>query len=395
MKYIGEMDIKKCCGCRACEQVCPVGCIKMNYDAEGFIVPIIDVTKCISCGKCVEVCSQKDSDIYNGNNGESEVYAARNNNKATVLKSSSGGVFIAIAEMILSQNGVVVGCAFDENFQAHHILVHDKVDLWKLMGSKYIQSEIGNVYGQIKKILLENRPVLFSGTGCQVASLKKNLGIEYDNLFTIDIICHGVPSQKLFNKYLKYLEIKHNGVVTSYDFRCKDKSGWGHVAKYVINSKEYYETSTLDPFYHAFIQTKIFRECCYSCKYACNNRVGDISLGDYWGIEIVHPEFASDSGNSLVLVNTPKGKKIFSEIKKTLMTVESSYQKAAVKNCNLTKPASRPLDRDRIYKEIDTIGTKDYISNYFSVGISLKARIKKFIPYSIKKKIKKLLKPII
>ena len=214
---------KNCCGCNACEQVCPKKCIIFTRDKEGFMYPQIDHDICVDCGVCLRHCPIA-GDIKTGKNPE--VFAAKFNDPDVVFKSTSGGVFMALAFFVLNKNGVVFGCAYDENLVAKHIAVEDKKELKRLQSSKYVQSDTKDVYTKVKTALVQDRYVLFSGTGCQVAGLKAFLGKDYEKLITTDIICHGVVSPLLFEKYIDYMGKKLGGKLSDYNFRSKEKSGW-------------------------------------------------------------------------------------------------------------------------------------------------------------------------
>lgn len=389
MKSVSELSVNDCCGCRACVQVCPLKCISFEEGADSFMVPHVDQNICVNCGKCVKVCSQCQPYIEFENKPEMKVYAARILDDNKIKQSSSGGIFTALAELVLDWNGYIVGCALNDRLEAEHIIVDNKKDLSKLRGSKYIQSNLGSIFSEVKVYLEKSNYVLFSGTGCQIASLVNFLGKNYDNLLTVDIICHGVPSQKLFSKYIGWLG--RNKIINSYEFRNKDKKGWGYMSKYTLSERTFYEIPELDPYFNSFMAAKTYRECCYFCKYANSSRVSDISLGDYWGIEQEHPQFYTDKGVSLILVNSEKGRMLFEKISRSLTFIESTYEKAAKYNWNLRFPSERPMIRNEIYKEIDTLDFDQYVRKYLSVGFQLKARIKKIVPRTVKRTLKKIL----
>ena len=202
MENISKLNKNNCTGCRMCEQICPVNAIKMIENKEGFIEPVIDKTKCINCGLCSKRCPQLNE--IKREDYKMEVYAAKNKNIEEQKSSSSGGVFSVLANYVLENNGIVFGCAFNDNLIAEHIGIEDKNELYKLRGSKYVQSNTKNTFKDVKENLENSRMVLYSGTPCQIAGLKQFLGKEYDNLYTVDLVCHGVPSPKLFKKLFLY-----------------------------------------------------------------------------------------------------------------------------------------------------------------------------------------------
>ena len=392
MKNISILDKNNCTGCRMCEQICPVNAIKMIENSEGFIEPCVNEEKCINCGLCANKCPQLNS-VKCTKLEKIETYAAKNKNISEQKASSSGGIFSAIANYIIENNGVVYGSAFNDKIVVEHIRVNNKEDLAKLRGSKYVQSNTKNTFKETKKDLESNRLVLYSGTPCQIAGLKSFLNKEYNNLITIDVVCHGVPSPKIFNKYLKWLEKKNKSKIKKYDFRNKEKKKWGHIAKVAFdNGKIKYINFTLDPYYKSYINSKINRECCYSCKYANTDRVGDITLADYWGIEKKHPDFYDENGVSALLINTQKGKMILNKIKKNIILKDTILKNIVKNNSNLKEPTHRVQDRDMIYANINKLNFEKYIRKNLKFKKKLKDIIKSLIPISIKKKIKIVMK---
>lgn len=224
-----------CSGCRSCEQVCTQNCVTIEYDNEGFLYPTISKEKCINCGLCIRSCPASKAVVTKSNLNNPVVYAAWNKVNNILNESSSGGVFSAIASYILKNNGVVFGCSLEDNLVAKHIGIRNEVELYKLRGSKYVQSDTQDTFKQVRNILKEGKQVFYTGTPCQIAGLKSFLARPYDNLITADLICHGVPSPKVFKEYLNMLEKKHGGKVVYFKFRDKEKYGWeGYGFKYGI-----------------------------------------------------------------------------------------------------------------------------------------------------------------
>lgn len=376
---------KDCCGCNACVQLCPKDCITFEYDKEGFLYPYVNADLCIDCGLCTKRCPIT-SDVQRGKNPG--VYAAKYIDRDAVFNSTSGGIFIPLALNILDNGGVVFGCAYDENLVAKHIAVESKDELYRLQSSKYVQSDTRGIYTLVKKELENGREVLFSGTGCQAAGLKSFLNKDYPNLLIIDIVCHGVPSPKLFEKYVDFMGKKLGGKLTEYNFRSKEKRGWDLYYKASSNKKSKSDYGFFDAYYNAFLNCKTYRESCYNCKFANSERAGDITLADYWGIQKMHPEFFDNNGVSLVLVNSERGRKAWDEIGESVKAIPSTLEKAAVKNSNLVAPSKRPQCRDSIYDGID--GDFDhYVKTKLKFKINPKTKIKKMIPVSLKQKILK------
>mgnify|MGYP004521974655 CR=1 FL=1 len=394
MKNIEILDKNECCGCKSCSQKCPQKAINMVENNEGFWYPKIDKSKCIDCGLCVKVCPQLKK-VEERKDKYPKTYAMYNKNKQELLESSSGGIFVSIANWVLEQNGVVFGAAYDNDLKVKHIKIENQEQLRLLQGSKYVQSDIMNTYKEAEKELKNNKKVLFSGTPCQIYGLKSFLLQEYDNLITCDIVCHGVPSPKLFEKYIEYLSVKYKSNVRGYNFRSKEKKGWGLVTKITMdNGKSKFIEPDFDPYYSNFLDGNTYRECCYNCHYSSYNRVSDVTLADYWGIHKIHPDFYREAGNSLILVNTAKGEDIINLIGKNIKKIETNIDKAADNNKNLKEPSKRTKKRDEIYNKIDEMKSNEYIEKMLKVKVTPKKIIKKLIPNRLKKIIKKARKII-
>ena len=392
MANISILDKKNCTGCRTCEQICPFNAIKMVENKEGFIEPLIIKEKCTNCSVCSKICPQL-NDVQIKRLEKIEAYAGKNRNTEIQKQSSSGGIFSALAEYVLDNNGVVYGCAFNENMNAEHIRIETKEELYKLRGSKYIQSNTKNTFKDAKNQLEKSKMVLYSGTPCQIAGLIAFLGKEYANLVTIDLVCHGVPSPKLFEKYKDWLEEKNNSKVVSYDFSNKEKNGWGVNAKFILeNGKVKYFKAEIDPYYKSFLNSTTYRESCYKCKYSNTNRIGDITLADYWGIDKIHPDFYDEKGISAILVNTQKGKNFLEKLNKELILLKSKVENVSKQNHNLTKASIRNDIRNGAYKDIDNFTFKKYIKRNLKFKKNLIDIIKNIIPKSIKQRIKNTLR---
>lgn len=391
MKNILELDKKSCTGCRMCEQICPVKAIKMVENNEGFIEPVVDNNKCINCGLCVKRCPQLNN-ILDENSRTIEVYAAKNKNIEEQKTSSSGGIFSVLSNYVLDKNGKVYGCTLDDNLNIKHIGISNKSELNKIKGSKYVQSNTENTFEEVKEDLKNNKFVLYSGTPCQIAGLKAFLGKEYNNLITVDLVCHGVPSPKLFKAYLKWLENKNDSKIKTYEFRNKEKNAWGLTAKIVFeNGKIKYVKAETDPYYKTFLDSKTYREVCYNCKYANENRVGDITLADYWGIEKEHPEFYDENGVSAILINTIKGKEIFEKVRENIEVEKSTLEKVARKNGNLTHSSKRDVVRDNAYEQVNFLQFEKGMKKNLDFKVKSLDKIKSIIPHKVKVKIKKVL----
>ncbi len=368
---------KRCVGCRSCEQSCPKHCISLLEDKEGFWYPNVDDNRCIECKKCLQTCPAENTTIHRGK--PQNVWAWRNKNDADIMRSASGGAADSAAKAILQMNGIVYGAAYDEQLAVSHVEICDDVDREKLQSSKYVQSDLRDCYTNAKKRLVEGRKVLFTGTPCQIAGLYAFLCGDKPNLYTIDLICHGVPSPKFFKRYLDYQDRKMKSRVVFFNFRSKDKRGWG--TYYLIKTNKGMKTNalSLDHYGKHFVDGDCYRESCYQCVYANTERVGDMTVGDFWGIAKSHPRFNSPKGISSVFINTEKGQYLFEQMRGFAEIEPATLEEAMVKQHNLTQASTRPSQRDNFYKNIDEEG----FINDLNVGVQFKERIKMAIPLRI------------
>lgn len=368
-------DKKNCCGCEACSNVCPVNAISMIEDDKGFKYPIIDTNKCIKCNKCNNVCPIINKQSQKSNKYP-DTYACINKDENVRIESSSGGIFTSIAEYILNQNGVVFGAKFDNNYNVVHDYIDDKNELYKFRGSKYVQSSINNSYIKAREFLEEGKKVLFTGTPCQIAGLKKFLNKDYENLYTQDIICHGVPSNKVWKKYLKEIA-KENGI-TNVNFRDKEKYGWNHFSlKIKTEDYEQNEEHSKDNYMRAFLRNVSLRDSCYSCKFKEKIKDADITLADFWGIKNILPKINDEKGTSLVFLNSKKGKEIFNCIKDKILFFNVDFDNVLKYNMNMIKSATENGNREKFFEELDKYSMKELIKrNTKNTGI-LKRIIRK------------------
>lgn len=374
----------RCVGCRSCEQSCPKHCISFFEDIEGFWYPNVDENCCVACGKCLKTCPAENTGIHRSN--PQSVWAWRNKSDTDIMRSASGGAADNAAKAILQMGGVVYGAAYDEQLVVSHIEVTDDEGREKIQSSKYVQSDLKDNYSKVKRQLSEGKAVLFTGTPCQISGLYAFLGGDQPKLYTVDLICHGVPSPKFFKKYLEYQGKRMVGRVIYYNFRSKDKRGWG--TQYLLKTKTSSRTKplALDRYGKHFMDGDCYRESCYQCPYANTNRAGDLTVGDFWGIAKSHPKFDSPKGVSSVFVNTEKGRNLFEKMKPFAEVEEASLEEGMLKQGNLVQPSTRPVNREMFYAHIDE---PEFIDN-LHIGLQAKERLKALLPLGIVRLLKQM-----
>lgn len=344
----------ECSGCYSCYNICPQSCIAMISDAEGFSYPEVLRGNCIDCGLCEEVCPILNSKEENPVNNTiyPKAYACYNLKDQIRKKSSSGGMFFPLASWILKNRGIVYGAAFDKEMTVRHIGVEREEELNKLQGAKYVQSKIGDTYLQVKEQLKRGRMVYFSGTPCQIDGLLFYLQQQYDNLICQDIVCHGVPSPKVWEYYLKYRNEIFGKEPISVNFRDK-KHGWKAYDLRIDYSDGVYRCDHWnDPYMKAFLRNYILRPSCYKCHSKSIYRKSDITLADFWGIEHVLPSLDDDKGISLVLINSKKGENVFSEVLNIIEKKEVGVDEAIKYNPSAYQSVQLTDERELFMKQI-------------------------------------------
>ena len=371
MTDITNVSYKDCTGCTACYSACPVNAIEMTANKEGFLYPKINETKCIHCGLCYKICPAVHPKY--ANNEKPDCYAVMGSDELR-LESSSGGMFSIIAEQVLSEKGYVCGAAYDrDKITVHHKVISSKKRLKDLRQSKYIQSNIGESFKQIKKLLLKGKSVFFVGCPCQVAGLKSYLGKEYPSLLTADIVCHGVPSRLVFEKFIS--DLPYKSAVKSINFRQKKVYGWTPTMQIEYkNGEEYYKPRWECDYYKAFLSIMACRKSCGNCKFNRLPRQGDYTLADFWGIGEKYPGLDDGKGTSLVLLNNDKAAKHFEKIKGTFKTYALvDIELARKANWNVFGSSKEHWERDRFMKLIVNHSFNDayhrITSRWFDVGI--------------------------
>lgn len=419
-------DKKDCCGCWACVQRCPKQCITMREDEEGFPYPMVDESQCIDCGLCEKVCPVINQ---SAEREPLEVFAAKNSDEKVRKESSSGGIFTLLAERVIEEGGIVYGACFDEHWQVVHQSAATKADIKKFRGSKYVQSKVLTTYKEAETQLKAGRKVLYSGTPCQIAGLKRFLRKAYDNLLTVDFICHGVPSPGVFRTYLRDeiqrraarqgggkntvllpcipLVTESDGIdckglkINSITFRDK-RNGWKKYgfALALSEATAEGENSVLlsytplnkNLFLRGFLCDLYLRPSCYDCPTKHLKSGSDITLGDWWGIASLQPDMDDDRGISALMANTEKGKMALQSLQVALHT--TPYDALIRNNSALIKSATIPNNRSAFFRQ-DGQTFEEKIRELAHIPFSLKRTIKEtlrnVLPNSVIKSLKHLM----
>ena len=354
-------DKKNCCGCSACASVCPRHCITMVEDSEGFLYPQVDEEACVNCGLCEKVCNELQP--YDTRE-PLQVLAAINKDEKVRQKSSSGGIFHLLAEKTIREGGVVFGARFDENWQVVIDYAEDVEGVEAFMGSKYVQARMENAYVDAKRFLNEGRKVLFSGTPCQVAGLHKFLRKSYDNLLSVDLICHGVPSPKVWRVYLEEV-VKQGQSISCVEFRNKEK-GWKNFCFFLSHNGVGKTVSMLSPlsenhFMKAFLGNIILRPSCYECKVKDCSSQSDITIADFWGIETLFPQMDDNKGTGMVFVNTEKGKSVLDFAQ--MRVAETTYDSIRPLNPACWRSAQPHSKREDFFRRLGERSVIDLIND--------------------------------
>lgn len=359
-----------CTGCGMCSNICPVNAITMTKGENDFIFPKIDATACVKCNKCAKACPANQA--IDRTVTVKNTYAAWNKNKTVRKCSSSGGVFSVFANQILEEGGVVIGVAL-QDLEARHIVITKKSELPALNGSKYVQSNTGDIYKQVKEQLEAGKKVLFSGTPCQVHAIRQFLGKEYENLICVDVICHGVPSLAMLHKHIA--EVSGDRKARDIKFRYKDPY-WDYSyvkIEYIDGGSTYQKLTVDDDYYHLFNISFSIRNSCHECHYAHTHRQGDITLADYWGYRAHNFKLSNYlRGISLILVNNDKGNQLLETLKSKLQIEKTSLNDAKRGQKCLSEPFKLPDEDLKAFWE-------DYNKGMSISELSRKHYPKKFV----------------
>lgn len=373
---INNITEEECNGCGLCVNICPKKCINYNMNEEGFYFPIINEEKCIGCKKCEMICPVINK--VKRKNEKNKVYIAINKDNEQRKESSSGGIFYIIANYVIKEGGVIYGATL-ENKKLKHIRIDDVNEINRILKSKYIQSDIIDIYNMIENDLKQGKKVVFCGTPCQVSAIYKKFEQYIDNLILIDFICHGVPSPGIWDSYIKFLEKQYNSSIENINFRDK-KTGWYDFSfSFETNKKRIYESHEINAYMRTFLSDKNIRKSCYSCNIKPDNYVSDITLGDAWKIEKENLRYADNKGTSIVITRTSKGEKIFESISSYIEKIETEYKKWVNYNPSIIKSTEKNEQRDEFFLDYKNMSINEFWEKYQRITI------KKLIKYNFKR----------
>ena len=369
---VADFQKKSCCGCGLCVQICPKKCVTLQQDKEGFLYPVVDQTRCVKCGRCMQKCVQRSK----GGTLLKKTYIAYNPMEQVRKESSSGGVFHAIASTFIEDGGVVYGAAFDQEFSVKHTRVENKDDLQSIMKSKYVQSNLNNIFEMVLDDLKQEKSVLFSGTPCQVAAVYKlaeTMNLQ-KNLYTVDFICHGVPSPALWNSYCTY--VSGGKEVHEVNFRDKSHAGWHdyylHI-KYGDNS-QLSESHELNTYMRLFLSDRNIRPSCYYCNFKADGYTSDLTLADAWKIEKEYQPWADDKGTSVFVIRSDKGQKLIKRCEKKIEYRESDYEFWSRMNPSLVTRTQMGAGRKQLFEDFAQMERADFWKKYGQIALKRKVR---------------------
>lgn len=357
-------DKLKCSGCSACDNICPVDAIEMKPDEEGFLYPHVNRKKCIDCGKCDNVCPYVQG-CYPDDDLEYCI-AAYNKNEEERGVSSSGGMFILLAKEVIKDGGVVFGAAFDEDWNVHHTSSDTVEGLYRLVGSKYVQSQIGKIYLEVKEILDQGRTVLFAGCSCQIAGLRAFLNQNYSNLLCVDLICLGVPSPQIWNDFL---DLYFDRSKIKY-INFKDKNlGWNKFSVRIDSTDdEYLVEGKLVPYMTGYFRSLYSRPSCSDCRFKKGNKHSDITIADCWGYDYIAPELHDNRGISCMIVHNEIGLSYLERIKPYLAWKKANIEDIRVHNKNYCTPETLGRYRDDFWRDYILLSKEEVFYRYCTKG---------------------------
>lgn len=387
------IEKKDCSGCTACASICPLHCIQMQRDDEGFLYPVVNEERCIDCGACEKICPVR---MKQPKHAIKEAYVVQDRRDDIRASSSSGGGYTAIAEYIISRDGTAYGAAYDENYRVHHIGVIHARELGGFRGSKYVQSELEGIYEEIKEKLQYNQWILFSGTPCQVAGLKSYLKEDWDRLITVDIACHGVPSPALWERYLDWWREYKKCDFTAVEFRSKKYGYSGSTMRLAFEDGSEYSREPLLQFYkNTMFAGLSLRPSCHDCHFKTTSRASDFTLFDCWDVNAFCSKLDDDRGTTAVLVQSEKGKAVFKNI---CSNWDYSSVDAEKIICNdgdmITENAKADSRRADFFKDMSVMSLPELNEKYFPLTLK-KRLIQTFKPLLYRIGLLKILKRVI
>jgi len=371
---------KECYGCGACAQSCPCGAIEMTKGDDGFLYPKVIEEKCIECGVCKRSCQRRDV-VENTKSEPISVYMAVNKSEEISKRSSSAGVAYLLSEYILEAvEGIVFGAVYNEAMGVVHERIQDISQLYRVQGSKYVQSNLGDTYRMAESYLKKGRVVLFTGTPCQIGGLYSFLKKDYSNLYTMDVVCFGAGAPGIFESFIKWKENRINDTIIDINFRDK-RVGWGNSITEIKckSGKKICQVSQLNEWYHVFVKHLVTRESCHSCQYTSVSRKSDITVGDFWGIEKIIPELNTREGVSKVLINTVKGSELFSKINDKIIVKKMLIDNAI--RPNLQHPPKKNPKREVFFEDYKREGFFGAYRKYMK-SCSLREKSKYWVQYA-------------
>ena len=370
------VDKSKCCGCTACMNICPVQCIVMRRDREGFDYPVADPDRCISCGRCETVCP-----LANQKKVAEPVIALAARSPEFVEESSSGGIFPLLARKVIEDSGAVFGAVMNPDLTVCHTEAEDMTEVHRMRGSKYVQSELYGALEDVKAGLEKGRKVMFTGTPCQIAGLKAYLHEDYEGLLLVDCACHGVPSPGLWEKYVKALGEKYAMKINHIDFRGKHRSWRKYDFVISVDGRKVSVPRMKDPYMALFLQDMTLRPSCYQCTFRKGRSGSDLTLADLWNVTEAFPEMDDDRGVSLILVNTPKGQSALDEAGVIYRSLDPEL--ALRRNGGFADRLDQPQNRNEFFKGVHSAeGLIRYMKGYI---------VKESLPISIYRSLHSLL----
>lgn len=363
------LEKQNCCGCTACKNICPKSAISMAPDEEGFLYPKIEQSRCVECGLCKKTCAFQNGWEAAESYEKPEVYAAKHKDVKIRLKSTSGGVFTALSDVVLESGGAVFGAMLDSNRRVVHRKAETKEERDRFRGAKYVQSDVKNVFPEIRELLEQNRYVLFTGTPCQAAGLKSYLkGTNLEKLYLCDLICHGTSSPGLWEQHVRLLEKKNHSEIKNFYFRPKTRGWHEHHELCVFQNGKSDDRSYLSQAHKNLLFSNLtMRPSCHHCVYVSTRRPSDITIGDFWGIEQCMPDFDDDKGVSFVLINTEKGRRLFDRAREYLDCRTAKIDDTRQPQLYYPTPLS-PV-RQKFWKDYFSRGYRYVVKKYAGCGI--------------------------